>query len=702
MKSKHLTIVMTFSIILLTLLLPAQGEARLWQFGDVTYFTVDQVCRDGVTVIAGYDKANDGGGQPPQPDDTASVAINTRLVQDSTLPNPDTAQYPIEVYGPRLAASTDVLMTYNEEPLIADINDDGTFIIHFNIYGSQSVLWSQLLDVGDSVIVYSAPFLNFTLPVEDCYLNQLTLNQGSTTTIDNTQLFVSDGLTNDEHAAYQLNALPSNGTLRLNGNPLVVGDTFTQDDVNNNRLTYQHDGSATTSDSFAFHAHATTRISVDSNGTPGNDDSLNPDIGIDGQWIAFQSRATNLVASDTNNVDDIFVHNQANNVTTRESVSTDEMQSNGGSFRPTLAVGYAESTSDMYVAFESRATNLFSVGNACDDGADLQVFRREIGVQTIHYSRSAFFGPCEKANSDAFAPAIAEDGQTVVFDTNATNLLPDQDQDVARDIYKMQSQTLLLVSMAIDTNVAADGPSSTPAISDNGGHVAFDSTATNLVNDDTNNLLDIFIRSDDQNVRVSVSSDDIQADRPSYTPALSFDGRYVAFASEATNLVDGDTNNDRDIFVRDRDTDADGIFDEPGAVSTTRISVAGDGSQANGASFAPSISANGRYIAFESFASNLVDDDTNGVQDIFVFDRETNQTTRVSVAGDGTQANGSSSNAAISSHGDYIVFESNATNLVEDDTNESTDIFVHYRGFASEFILTIEPGGNIYLPLITR
>lgn len=722
MKSKHLTIVMTFSIILLTLLLPAQGEARLWQFGDVTYFTVDQVCRDGVTVIAGYDKANDGGGQPPQPDDTASVAINTRLVQDSTLPNPDTAQYPIEVYGPRLAASTDVLMTYNEEPLIADINDDGTFIIHFNIYGSQSVLWSQLLDVGDSVIVYSAPFLNFTLPVEDCYLNQLTLNQGSTTTIDNTQLFVSDGLTNDEHAAYQLNALPSNGTLRLNGNPLVVGDTFTQDDVNNNRLTYQHDGSATTSDSFTFSLRATTQVSVDSSGTQGNSSSSSPSISADGRKIAFQSNANNLVASDSNNVIDIFVHDQSDDTTTRESVASNGTEANGASSSPALA------HSGNVVAFHSSATNLADPADDCiiipsDTDADQHVFRRSIGGITERYSVSSLrWGECYRGNKNSARPAVSWDGTYIAFESDATNLLKTKgsaigpsgsgglnDANNARDIFTYDrvgvggtATMISLVSEFPDPYVQSNGASFAPAISGDSDHIAFVSTTTNLVGGDTNNLQDVFVRSDDENVRISVATDGTQANGTSSAPSISSDGRYVAFHSPANNLVNGDTNNWIDIFVRDRDTDEDGVFDEPGAVSTTRISMSNNGSQANGASFDPVISANGRYITFESLANNLVDGDNNGIRDIFVYDHETGETSLASVAADGTQGNATSSDAAISADGRYITFQSNATNLVADDTNDSTDIFVHYRGFSSEFILTIEPGGNIYLPLITR
>jgi Tol biopolymer transport system component len=158
-------------------------------------------------------------------------------------------------------------------------------------------------------------------------------------------------------------------------------------------------------------------------------------------------------------------------------------------------------------------------------------------------------------------------------------------------------------------------------------------------------------------VRVSVASDGTQSNHDSYNPSISADGRFVAFESEAANLVSGDTNNFRDIFVHDRQTG-----------QTTRVSVASDGTQSNQHSYNPSISADGRFVAFESVASNLVSGDTNNLPDIFVHDRQTGQTTRVSVASDGAQANDFSSNPSISADGRYVAFISVANNLVSGDT----------------------------------
>ncbi len=143
----------------------------------------------------------------------------------------------------------------------------------------------------------------------------------------------------------------------------------------------------------------------------------------------------------------------------------------------------------------------------------------------------------------------------------------------------------------------------------------------------------------------------------------------MAFESGATNLVSGDTNGKTDVFVHDRQTG-----------QTTRVSVRSDGTQGNGNSEEPFISTDGRYVAFDSEATNLVSGDTNGTWDVFVHDRQTGQTTRVSVRSNGTQGNGASGLPSISTDGRYVAFESGATNLVSGDTNGKTDIFVHDWG----------------------
>ena len=216
------------------------------------------------------------------------------------------------------------------------------------------------------------------------------------------------------------------------------------------------------------------------------------------------------------------------------------------------------------------------------------------------------------------------------------------------------AQTTERVSVASNGG-QADSSSVNPAVSADGRFVAFESDASNLVGGDTNGLNDIFVhdRQTGTTERVSVATGGTEANGVSYTPAISADGRFVAFYSNATNLVGGDTNGTSDVFVHDRQTG-----------TTERVSVATGGAEANGGSSTAAISADGRFVAFHSDATNLVSGDTNGARDIFVHDRQTGTTERVSVATGGAQANSGSANPAISADGRFVAFYSVATNLV--------------------------------------
>ncbi|WP_447971506.1 TolB family protein [Nitrospira sp. M1] len=211
-----------------------------------------------------------------------------------------------------------------------------------------------------------------------------------------------------------------------------------------------------------------------------------------------------------------------------------------------------------------------------------------------------------------------------------------------------------------------------PALSADGRFVAFASRASNLVPQDTNAVNDIFAhdRQAKTTTRVSVNSAGQEGNAGGdSTPALSADGRFVAFASQASNLVPQDTNAVNDIFAHDRQ-----------AGTTTRVSVNSAGQEGNAGSTAPALSADGRFVAFASQASNLVPQDTNAVNDIFVHDRQTGTTTRVSVNSAGQEGNARSiSSPDISADGRLVAFASRASNLVPYDTNETTDVFVHDR-----------------------
>jgi hypothetical protein len=199
-----------------------------------------------------------------------------------------------------------------------------------------------------------------------------------------------------------------------------------------------------------------------------------------------------------------------------------------------------------------------------------------------------------------------------------------------------------------------NGPSSYPSISDDGRYIAFASEASNLVSGDTNGRSDIFVRDLTAGTTrlVSRSSGNTLGNGSSVKPVISADGRFVAFESAASNLVGRDTNGKRDVFVRDLS-----------ATTTVRISVSTAGGQGNDGSYLPSISRDGRYLAFESDATNLVSGDTNGVRDIFLRDRTLNRTVRVNIAANQAQSNGTSYSASVSPDGTKVAFRSNASNL---------------------------------------
>jgi hypothetical protein len=242
------------------------------------------------------------------------------------------------------------------------------------------------------------------------------------------------------------------------------------------------------------------------------------------------------------------------------------------------------------------------------------------------------------------------------------------------------------VRVSVDSSGAeADGQSINRSISADGAIVSFDSSATNLVAGDTNGVDDAFVHDLRTGIteRVSVDSSGAEADDATEIPFLSADGRFVAFSSFATNLVAGDTNQHVDAFLHDRSTG-----------STERVSVDSSGGEANGGSFAYAVSADGQVVAFQSDASNLVTHDTNAFQDVFVHDRSTGITERVSLSTSGHQGNSFSEKAYLSRDGRFVAFSSFASNLVHTDLNGVWDVFVHDRAAGTTERVSIDSSGT--------
>ncbi len=390
------------------------------------------------------------------------------------------------------------------------------------------------------------------------------------------------------------------------------------------------------------------RVSVDSFGNQALGSNFfltgSPVISANGRYVAFRSAADNLVAGDSYGYQDIFLHDIGTGTTTRVSVDYAGNEFVGDSRDPAI------NADGRYVAFRVL-TEIFL--HDTQAGTSTQVSVDSAG---------------NSSNGDNFYPDISADGTKIVFYSNATNLVSSDTNGVI-DIFLHDtgSGTTTRISMGHDGS-EADGNSIYPAISADGKFVAFESDATNLVTGDTNGKTDIFLYETATGIttRVSVDSSGNQGTNPSRKPTISADGQFVAFESSANNLVSGDTNVAYDIFVRDTVGD-----------TTTRVSVASDGTQSTDYenSNSPAISDDGRYVTFYSNATNLVTGDSNMVSDIFRHDRQTGDTTRVSVDAAGTQANGASVFPEISADGRYVVYYSAAGNLVSGDTNGVDDAF---------------------------
>ena len=268
---------------------------------------------------------------------------------------------------------------------------------------------------------------------------------------------------------------------------------------------------------------------------------------------------------------------------------------------------------------------------------------------------------------------ISGRGRYVVFHSKASNLVPG-DTNGDWDVFLRDRRTDATVRVSVASDGSQANRSSTEAvISADGRYVAFTSDASNLIGWDNNGRSDVFVHDlvTKATRRVSIGRG-LQGNGDSYQPTISAHGRYVAFTSEASNLVAGDTRaGGSDVFLRDRL-----------AKVTRRVSVARDNADVDRQpdSSEPDISADGRYVAFSSIAPNLVTGDTNRFSDVFVYDRVTKVTRRVSVGGGHAEANGESNMPAISAHGRYVAFASFASNLSAGDTNLVFDVFVRDRG----------------------
>jgi Tol biopolymer transport system component len=402
------------------------------------------------------------------------------------------------------------------------------------------------------------------------------------------------------------------------------------------------------------------RVSVGSRERQGNGNSLGPVLSADGRFVAFRSRASNLVRDDGNRAQDVFVRDRRTGRTTRVSLAEDGSEGNEDSG------GAAISADGRVVAFWSSASNL--VADDTNDRRDMFVRDRAEGTTTLVSISSAG----AHANGPSRQPALSANGRFVAFRSDASNLVSD-DTNGTGDIFvhDLLSDETTRVSIR-SRGGQANGRSRDPSLNADGHFVAFRSDASNLVPRDTNGAGDIFVhdRRSGATTRASVGAGGRQAGGCGVTgcgcdPVLSADGQLVSFWSSASNLVPDDTNEDWDVFVHDVRS---GL--------TTRVSVGPNGRQGDGLSGEPWLSATGRFVAFASNAP-LTAGDSNRQWDVFLHDRRTGVTTGITI--DDVHGNGLSTDPVVSGDGRFVAFYSFSSNLVDRDTNRAADIFVRRR-----------------------
>lgn len=409
-------------------------------------------------------------------------------------------------------------------------------------------------------------------------------------------------------------------------------------------------------------AAQTVIVSQSLDPTEGGNDSVfpTPALSADGRTVAFTSRAYNLTDPIPNVNDDnldIYVRDLLLGTTLRASDPAD-----GGDFANGNSTAPSISANGRIVAFASSASDLIP-----DDpiGPSTNVYLRDLDSGEIERISLAVDG-VSAPNGRSASPHLSADGRMVAFTSYASDLVAgDMDDNNRRHIFVRDRQT----SDTVKITQGANQSSQSPRLSADGRNVLFLSTASNLVPDDGNGYFeDVFVHDLDTGITqlVSVTDDELSADWYTQFATFSGNGRYVAFVSSASNLFEGDSNERSDLFVRDLQ-----------AGTTTLVVRGHDGSLANDHMYNPCISDDGSVIAFHSDATNLVPDDANGdIRDVFVHERSTGRLYLANRALDGGSGNATAENCGISGDGRYVAYESVSTNLVEFDPNGAiNDIF---------------------------
>lgn len=410
-------------------------------------------------------------------------------------------------------------------------------------------------------------------------------------------------------------------------------------------------------------AGTTALVSLGDTGVQGDRDSVGPAVSGDGNYVAFTSSATNLIFGDSPVIPwerHVFLRDRiaATTILITYDYVTGGYVYNGNS-------DVCDITPDgRYVVYFSDNDSL--VPNDTNIATDIFLWDRLTGLNEIVSVSSTG----EPSNYTSVGCSASADGRFIAFASAASNLVPGDTNEVFDIFVRDRSGgTTVRASVSSEGGQAESTCSGFPSISGDGRYVAFNCEDANLVPDDTNLMLDVFIHDTLTGITELASlgsgGEPTNGDSHVSPNALSADGGTLSYSSIASNIVRKDKNDFHDIFVYDR---ARG--------TTERVNVSASGKEANNNSFSGQLSDDGRFVAYRCLASNLLPDDTNELDDVYIFDRDTGITKLVSVSTEGIQTNFNSGNHYLAPTGGHVSFMSWANNLVPDDVNLSSDVFI--------------------------
>ncbi|MFK7804287.1 MAG: hypothetical protein AB8G95_21815 [Anaerolineae bacterium] len=723
MKSQRLLHVLVIALFSLFFVFSVKlvSAGRSWVGGNNSSWHIERTCRNGADFVSVHDES----WQPEWEQNFAKIEVTIRpkyytheppsglLNSDGNLTQSsiDTKYYP--PIGSR---------QFFEEGTLSDTpySTDRGFLDEprdYYLHTSGIVRFYDEMPIG-AWIVYSGMLLD---QVQDCYIDPLS--SIGTTSIDHIETRYSHIPT--DTLVYQVDTAPLTGNLQLDSTSLVNGSQFTAVNLSATGLTFSGEGGEQTA---TLSVQATYRVSLDQDGNQLGNRSWEPAISAAGDYVVFTTDGVVSPLIDTNGVSDVakWIPSNKGFIVSRSSASTATVGSKASSQGDIAPNG-------EQVVFMSDSDTL-AEGNNCP--LNRNIFQRHASTLLVSCEQADGW-VSEGTKFGASRPSISDEtdeGQKTVYQTDLTvpSVLVDsngQPDVIGSNTTPTVFSSVLLTSdpfFPINSIATGNGGSFYPQISHDGEHVTFESDATNLVGNDTNEQTDIFVYGTSGRRRLSLNSAGVQANSLSIGPTISRFGEHVSFASAASNLAPNTDEPVFQIYVRDRNINGDAIYDEADDSCTVLVSKSNNGAVGNDASTGSSISANGRFIAFVSRASNLVPSDlpTNnidGFTDIFVHDRDADgdgsfyspstaddrctpgpfKTFRVSVDSYGNQANDNSfGRPEISANGEFVAFASDATNLVPGDDNEVTDVFVHYLGFTVDLRFSEPPVYHSYLPMI--